>query len=190
MRGVRSLKFIRKQRRPRKKGAVFYFLNRGASLGLKRANNTTTKTHYTNMNLQLMKFGTDGNIKPGEMFWASMMAFPARCNSEQAARLLGFQVHDIPVLIKNRLLTPLAKPVPNATKYFHIDELVQLARDPVFLKKATQATYDFWNLKNGQKATHNMIPDRKAKPSRKYMEPAIDIESTEVTPEMAVVAVQ
>jgi hypothetical protein len=43
---------------------------------------------------------------------------PARVNVEQAAALLGFQPHDIPALVKHKLLAPLGKGKRNTVKYF------------------------------------------------------------------------
>jgi hypothetical protein len=52
-----------------------------------------------------------------------------RLNAEQAAFLLGFQSHDIPVLARAKLLEPLGKPVPNAPKYFAAVVLDELRSD-------------------------------------------------------------
>jgi hypothetical protein len=41
---------------------------------------------------------------------------PARLDAKLTALVLGFQEHDIPVLIAAKMLKPLGKPVPNATK--------------------------------------------------------------------------
>jgi hypothetical protein len=37
---------------------------------------------------------------------------------EQTADLLGFQKHDIPVLVKDKLMLPLRNSAPNAPKWF------------------------------------------------------------------------
>ena len=42
---------------------------------------------------------------------------PARLHSSEVAGMLGFQDHDIPVLLVARLLIPLGKPAANAPKY-------------------------------------------------------------------------
>ena len=76
---------------------------------------------------------------------------PARLDARQTAKLLGFQEHDIPVLIAGRLLKPLGKPVPNATKYFAACEMGALASDPKWLNAATQLVYDYWKKKNRAK---------------------------------------
>jgi hypothetical protein len=73
---------------------------------------------------------------------------PARLTDEQTARRLGFQKHDIPVLISAGLLKPLGKPAANAHKYFAAVEVESLAVDTKWLAKATQVVYDIWRTKN------------------------------------------
>ncbi len=54
---------------------------------------------------------------------------PARLNTSQVSALIGFQPHDIPVLVCQKLLRPLGKPAPSAIKYFAANEIEQLAKD-------------------------------------------------------------
>jgi hypothetical protein len=82
---------------------------------------------------------------------------PARLDSKQTAKLLGFQEHDIPVLVAGRLLKPLGKPVPNATKYFAACDMDALAKNPQWLNAATQLVYDYWKKKNRAK-TPRVLP--------------------------------
>jgi hypothetical protein len=64
---------------------------------------------------------------------------PARLTSEQAAEILGFKVHDIPLLIRAGILKPLGGGPRNSVKYFHADEVEGLARDRRWLDRATRA---------------------------------------------------
>jgi hypothetical protein len=94
-----------------------------------------------------------------------MDAIPARLDAEQVATLLGFSAGDIPVLVSNRLLRPLGKPMPNARKYFSWHSVVERAHDETWLVKATQKVYDHWAGKNARKRqaeveTLSMIPRR------------------------------
>lgn len=82
---------------------------------------------------------------------------PARLDSPQAAKLLGFQEHDIPILVSEGLLKPLGKPVPNATKYFAACQMEALAQNPDWLNAATQTVYDYWKEKNRNK-TPKVLP--------------------------------
>ena len=47
--------------------------------------------------------------------WAQLK-LPARIDAMQAARLLGFAEHDIPILVSAKLLTPLGTPAKSAVK--------------------------------------------------------------------------
>jgi hypothetical protein len=73
-------------------------------------------------------------------------------DARQTASLLGFQVHDIPVLIGAKLLEPLGKPVPNAPKYFAACVLEELRGNPDWLDKASRAVSRHWRVRNGRKA--------------------------------------
>ena len=64
---------------------------------------------------------------------------PARLTSEQAAEMLGFKVHDIPLLVRTGLMRPLAGGPRNSVKYFHADEVEGMARNRHWLDKATRA---------------------------------------------------
>jgi hypothetical protein len=76
---------------------------------------------------------------------------PARIDSRKTAAFLGFQEHDIPVLVSAEMLSPLGKPVQNSTKYFAGYEIEALAQNGKWLCKATQIVYDHWKIKNKSK---------------------------------------
>ena len=78
----------------------------------------------------------------------SLVCSPARCTAEQSAWVLGFQLHDVPILVSNGLLKPLGKPIPNSTRYFATAELQELRVDRRWLAKATDAVQEYWRLKN------------------------------------------
>lgn len=75
-----------------------------------------------------------------------------RIDATTAAAILGFQEHDIAVLVSEGLLEPLGKPVQNAVKYFAAVYILALAEDPVWLSKATQAVYEHWKTRNANRA--------------------------------------
>src|ERR1043165_5163632 len=58
---------------------------------------------------------------------------PGRLNTSEAALLLGFQEHDIALLMAAKLLVPLGKPAPNAPKYFAAVEIAERASDAKWL---------------------------------------------------------
>jgi len=68
-----------------------------------------------------------------------------------AAKILGFGEHDIPILVSEGMLKPLGKPVPNSPKYFAACEIRELAENTEWLNRATQVVYDYWKGKNTRK---------------------------------------
>ena|SRR6202035_1669979 len=73
---------------------------------------------------------------------------PARLNTTEASILLGVQEHDVPVLVRARLLSPLGKPASNAPKYFAAVEIVERAADSGWLAEATKTLAKHWQRKN------------------------------------------
>jgi hypothetical protein len=73
---------------------------------------------------------------------------PARLTSEEAGWALGFASHDIPILVKAKLLKPLGSPAPNAPKYFSSVYVEGLAKDIGWLNKATKKVSEHWKSKN------------------------------------------
>lgn len=76
---------------------------------------------------------------------------PARLDMPQAAALLGFAEHDIPILVKAKLLKPLGNPPLNGHKFFSAAELQSLAGDHEWLHKASRAVTQHWRRKNEQR---------------------------------------
>ena len=72
---------------------------------------------------------------------------PARLDVVRTAAALGFAEHDIPVLVRERLLSPLGKPAPNAPKFFARVVIERLATDVGWLDKASMATAKYWKRK-------------------------------------------
>jgi hypothetical protein len=71
-----------------------------------------------------------------------------RFTVEQVAWALNFQPYEILSLVTLGLLIPIGNPAANAIKYFYADEILALARDRNFLKKATNAMYQARAKKN------------------------------------------
>jgi hypothetical protein len=72
---------------------------------------------------------------------------PARLSVEATASVLGFQVHDVAILVAEKLLSPLGRPAPNAPKYFAKVTVEQYATDVQWLHKATVAVSRYWKRK-------------------------------------------
>jgi len=79
-----------------------------------------------------------------------MPRLPGRINAEQTATLLGFQIHDIPVLIAAKLIQPLGNPTPAAPKWFSSAEIETLRLDSKFLAKATKTVSQRWQKRNSR----------------------------------------
>ena len=73
---------------------------------------------------------------------------PARLNAEQAAWVLNCQPHDIPVLVRARLLKPLGNPPANRVKFFATADVLELTQDRAWLNKVTATIYAHWNRQN------------------------------------------
>lgn len=80
---------------------------------------------------------------------------PARLNVTEAAVILGFQEHDMPVLIARKCLSPLGKPAPNSPTYFAAVEISAMAEDRDWLDRATRMLSNYWALKNSRKKGSN-----------------------------------
>jgi len=78
--------------------------------------------------------------------WAAR-DLPGRLDVTQTAKLLGFGVHDIQILMAVGKLTPLGDPAPNAPKWFAAVELIRLAADQDWLHKATKEIAKYWRRK-------------------------------------------
>jgi len=84
---------------------------------------------------------------------------PARLNATQAAWFLGFELHEITILVGTGLLKPLGHPARNSTKYFATEALEQLRRDEKWLARATDAIANYWKERNTRKKTGS-VPSR------------------------------
>lgn len=77
----------------------------------------------------------------------SMVRLPARLTAPQAAELLGFVEHELPILMRAKLLKPLGEPAANGHKFFSAAELQELREDRSWLDRATKAVSRYWRSK-------------------------------------------
>ena len=89
-------------------------------------------------------------MNPEQKQFLSLERRPARLTTEQAAWLLGFNAHDIPILVSAGLLTPLGNVPVNGVKYFSAAGLQELETDGKWLTRATNAIYKHWRTKNAR----------------------------------------
>ena len=85
-----------------------------------------------------------------------------RLTADEAAWLLGFSPHEIPILIAKNLLKPLGHPAPNGPKHFLTATLKDLERDEKWHSKAADAVMEYWRCKNNRKqdSTDKRQPSR------------------------------
>jgi hypothetical protein len=88
----------------------------------------------------------------------SVLQLPARVVAEEAAWLLGFAQHDIPVLVIAGLLKPLGHPPASGTKYFATAALLKLRDDLNWLARASDAIVRHWQSQNGRKSDKQLAP--------------------------------
>lgn len=80
---------------------------------------------------------------------------PARVDADGAAVLLGFQPHDMPVLVAGELLKPLGKPGMRCSKWFATVTIEECARDVKWLDKATKCVAAGWQKRNERERQRN-----------------------------------
>lgn len=78
----------------------------------------------------------------------SLVTPPARLGINETAWLLGFNEHDIAVLVSAGLLKPLGRPPSTGSKFFATVELQTLRNDTRWLAKASDAIVNHWRAKN------------------------------------------
>ncbi len=84
-----------------------------------------------------------------------MLRLPARLNQHQAARLLGFAIHDVHILIRKRLLKPLGNGETSVGCWFSSAEIEALAKDCDWLNRATDAVNQYLDSRD---RPENVIP--------------------------------
>ena len=96
---------------------------------------------------------TDELAQAAMATWAARQ-LPARLDVMATAKLLGFAVSDIQVLMAVGKLTPLGDPAPNAPKWFGAVQMIRLATDQDWLHKATKEISKYWRHKRERRKTH------------------------------------
>ena len=89
--------------------------------------------------------------KEDKYMFLALPLLPARLNALEAAWYLGFQPHEISILIGADLLKPLGHPSTNTARFFSTESLTALRNDEKWLGKATDAISAHWRRKNSQK---------------------------------------
>lgn len=99
----------------------------------------------------------------------NMRRLPAMLNPEEAAVFLGLAPHDVPILVANKLLTPLGNPVQSSVKYFAKVVLEELEKDVEWLHRARITLQEHWSMKNARKSANaefSPLPEKARASSR------------------------
>ncbi len=112
----------------------------------------SAKTQATSIALALIRrVSENGNAHCKAMNQKSLLhalRLPARLDVNQTAEVTGFLPHEIPLLIRARLLKPLGNPAPNGHKFFCTKDVLELSEDRDWLDKATRAVARHWRERN------------------------------------------
>lgn len=75
--------------------------------------------------------------------------WPARLNKQQVCWLLNCELHDLPALMKERLLVPLGRPADNGRKFFDPEAILANAQDRKWLVRMSEVIRTNWQDRNG-----------------------------------------
>ena len=92
---------------------------------------------------------------------------PARLDAQQAAWFLGFESHEVRILVGAGLLKPLGHPARNSPKFFATEILEGLRRNEKWLARATDAVAAYWRQRNGRRSPGSCRRDRPSGASTK-----------------------
>jgi hypothetical protein len=91
----------------------------------------------------------------------NLRRLPAMLTLAQTAVLLNRGEHDIPVLVREGLLTPLGDPPPNAVKYFATVDVLEVAEDREMLGRICAVLTEYWRGKNALRSSGRNLGKRK-----------------------------
>ena len=106
---------------------------------------------YTRIPMARDKHGRDMNAMEQQVEFLGWKVVPARLDATKTAWFLGFEPHEIPILITDGLLKPLGHPPRNGTKFFATASLEELRRDEKWLARASDAICAYWRERNARK---------------------------------------
>jgi hypothetical protein len=110
-------------------------------------------------------------VNPDVKEFLNMAARPGRVTMEQAAWVLGFGEHEIPILMAKGLLKPLGHPAHNGQKFFLTATLDDLRRDEKWFSKASDAVLEYWRYKNSRKGLGS--PDNRRDSNQRAYAPSL-----------------
>jgi len=78
----------------------------------------------------------------------NLKTIPARLKAEEASWYLGFEPHEITILMGQGILKPLGRPPTTGVKHFSAVALEELRRDPKWLARASDCLVQYWKSRN------------------------------------------
>lgn len=108
-------------------------------------------------------------MNPQQEQLLNLHRLPARLHVEEAALLLGFTAHEIPILVSRGLIKPLGHPPVTGVKYFSALALEELRKDERWLAKASDCVVQYWQDVNQNRKTARRDQNPGAPHSRNYL---------------------
>lgn len=81
-------------------------------------------------------------------FLSVLRDLPLRVTAEEVAWMLNCAEHDVPCLVRAKLLKPLGKPTRNARKFFDPEEILKRRKDRSWKDKVSDTIYAHWRNAN------------------------------------------
>lgn len=78
----------------------------------------------------------------------NLKTIPARLKVEETSWYLGFEPHEITILMAEGVLKPLGRPLRTGVKHFSAVALEELRRDPKWLARASDCIVQYWKSRN------------------------------------------
>ena len=78
------------------------------------------------------------NVTEQQTEFLGWKMIPVRLDATRTAWFLGFDPHEVPVLVGSGLLKPLGHPARNSTKFFATETLEQFRRDEKWLARVRE----------------------------------------------------
>jgi hypothetical protein len=78
----------------------------------------------------------------------NIKTIPARIKVEETSWYLGFEQHEITILMADGLLKPLGRPPTSGVKHFSAVALEELRRDEKWLARASDCIVQYWKSRN------------------------------------------
>jgi hypothetical protein len=90
-------------------------------------------------------------MSPEQRLFLSLHFYPSRPHTEHAPWYLGFQPHELPILLGQKLIKACGHPPVSGVKYFATVYLERLKTDERWMDRASGAIIKYWRGKNSRR---------------------------------------